>query len=222
LAGAAHLELVSGVVRLHPQDAMFEAMLAGWRTQQTARGLREEVIGSRERLVRRFGEFTDEYPWRWQPAHVDEWSAALTSERHMARSTVRAYQGSVRLFTEFLCDSRYGWVAACEREFGVGVHPVPICHEWNTIAHLNDYEGSPEARPFTRPELSCSGSSTTPMSRWTVRCERGARARWPPIGMRRCSRCCTGGGCAAPNRRGWTWPTSGAIRLPRSSAGTGR
>ena len=152
LAGAAHLELVSGVVRLHPQDAMFEAMLAGWRTQQTARGLREEVIGSRERLVRRFGEFTDEYPWRWQPAHVDEWSAALTSERHMARSTVRAYQGSVRLFTEFLCDSRYGWVAACEREFGVGVHPVPICHEWNTIAHLNDYEGSPEARPFTRPE----------------------------------------------------------------------
>jgi hypothetical protein len=33
------------------------------------------------------------------------------------------------------------------------VHPVPICHEWNTIAHLNDYEGSPEARPLTREEL---------------------------------------------------------------------
>ena len=30
---------------------------------------------------------------------------------------------------------------------------MPICHEWNTIAHLNDYEGSPEARPFTREEL---------------------------------------------------------------------
>jgi len=30
---------------------------------------------------------------------------------------------------------------------------VAICHEWNTIAHLNDYEGSPEARPFTRQEL---------------------------------------------------------------------
>jgi hypothetical protein len=22
---------------------------------------------------------------------------------------------------------------------------VAICHEWNTIAHLNDYEGSPAA-----------------------------------------------------------------------------
>ena len=153
LAGAAHLELVSGVVRLRPQDAMFEAMLAGWRAQQSARGLREELIGSRERLVRRFGEFTAEYPWRWQPSHVDEWSASLTSERHMARSTIRAYQGTVRLFTEFLCDGRYGWAAACEQEFGAGVHPVPICHEWNTIAHLNDYEGSPEARPFTRLEL---------------------------------------------------------------------
>ena len=42
---------------------------------------------------------------------------------------------------------------ACEEAFGPGVHPVPICHEWNTIAHLNEYEGNPEARPFTREEL---------------------------------------------------------------------
>jgi site-specific recombinase XerC len=33
------------------------------------------------------------------------------------------------------------------------VHPAPICHERNTIAHLNDYEGNPEARPFSREEL---------------------------------------------------------------------
>lgn len=39
----------------------------------------------------------------------------------------------------------------CEERFGT--HPVAICHEWNTIAHLNDYEGDPEARPFTREEL---------------------------------------------------------------------
>jgi hypothetical protein len=30
---------------------------------------------------------------------------------------------------------------------------MPICHEWNTIARLSDYEGDPEARPFTREEL---------------------------------------------------------------------
>lgn len=26
-------------------------------------------------------------------------------------------------------------------------------HEWNTITHLNDYDGRPEARPFTREEM---------------------------------------------------------------------
>ncbi len=53
LAGAAHLELVQGVAQLRPEDAMFEAMLRGWRAQQAARGLREDTAGKRERLVRR-------------------------------------------------------------------------------------------------------------------------------------------------------------------------
>jgi integrase/recombinase XerC len=44
LAGAAHLELVSGVVHLRPEDAMVEAMLHGWRAQQMARGLQECTI----------------------------------------------------------------------------------------------------------------------------------------------------------------------------------
>ena len=53
LAGSAHLELVSGVAHLRPEDAMFEAMLRGWRAQQIARGLRSETIDSREQLVLR-------------------------------------------------------------------------------------------------------------------------------------------------------------------------
>ena len=151
LAGSAHLELVSGVVQLRPQDAMVEAMLRGWQAQQTARGLREETVLPRVRLVRSFLEFTNEYPWGWLPGHVDEWSLSLVSERHLAPSTVRSYQTTLRLFSEFLVDGRYGWVVECEKEFGT--HPVAICHEWNTIAHLSGYEGSPEARPFTREEL---------------------------------------------------------------------
>jgi integrase/recombinase XerC len=153
LVGAARLELVSGVVQLRPEDSMLEAMLRGWRAQQTARGLREDTIAPRERLVRRFGDFTSEYPWQWSPGHMDEWSLHLTAEEHLAPSTIRGYQASVRQFTEFLIDARYGWVAACEDAFGPGRHPVAICHEWNTIAHLNDYEGDPEARPFTRKEM---------------------------------------------------------------------
>jgi site-specific recombinase XerD len=153
LAGAAHLELVSGVVQLRPEDAMFEAMLRGWRAQQAARGLREDTIGPRERLMHRFMEFTNEYPWNWRPSHVDEWSVSLTAEHHLAPSTVRSYQCSLRCFNEYMCDSRYGWVSACREQFGADVYPVPIVHEWNTIAHLNDYEGDPEARPFSREEL---------------------------------------------------------------------
>ena len=153
LAGAAHLELVSGVVPLRPEDAMTEAMLRGWRAQQKARGLQDATIAPRERLVRAFVEFTNEFPWHWGPGHVEEWTLSLAGERHLAPSTIRGYQTDLRLFSEYLADGRYGWSAECEKAFGPGVHPVAICHEWNTIAHLNEYEGSPEARPFTREEL---------------------------------------------------------------------
>ncbi|MDA8273802.1 MAG: tyrosine-type recombinase/integrase [Actinomycetota bacterium] len=153
LAGAAHLELVSGVAQLRPEDAMFGAMLRAWRAQQTARGLREDTMAEREHLMRRFLEFTNEYPWNWLPGHVEEFTVSLISERHLAPSTVRNYQVTLRLFSEFLTDARYGWGPVCEEAFGPGVHPVAICHEWNTIAHLNDYEGDPEARPFSREEM---------------------------------------------------------------------
>ena len=154
LAGAAHLELVSGVVQLRPEDAMVDAMLKGWRAQQAARGLQDGTHVARERLVRRFLSYTNEFPWNWTASHVDEWTLSLISEQHLAPSTIRSYQGHLRLFTEFLTDNaRYGWVAACEEAFGSGVYPVPIVHEWNSISHLNGYEGNPEARPLTREEL---------------------------------------------------------------------
>jgi site-specific recombinase XerD len=31
--------------------------------------------------------------------------------------------------------------------------PVQVCHEWNTVAHLNEYEGRPARRPLTYEEL---------------------------------------------------------------------
>ena len=101
LAGAARLELVSGVVQLRPEDAMLEAMLSGWRAQQAARGLRGDTIATREGLVRRFGAFAGEYPWQWSAGHMDEWSLHLTAEEHLAPSTIRAYQCTLRQFTEF-------------------------------------------------------------------------------------------------------------------------
>jgi hypothetical protein len=93
---------MSGVVQLRPEDAMFEAMLGGWRAQQTTRGLQEvSTIAPRERLVRRLLAFCNAYPWQWLPGHVDEWTLSLTSEHRFAPSTIRNYQTELRLFSEF-------------------------------------------------------------------------------------------------------------------------
>jgi hypothetical protein len=120
---------------------MFEAMLRGLEGSAGRAGLREDTIAPRERLVRRFLEFTNEYPWSWGPSHVDERTLALTGERRLAPSAIRGCQMGLRLFSGYLCDGRYGWAAACEKEFGQGAHPVPVCRERNTIAHLYGYEG---------------------------------------------------------------------------------
>ena len=72
LTGSAQLELVCGVTHLRPEDALFEGMPRGFRSQQVARGLRPATVESREHLVRRVAETTTAYPWNWEPANVDE------------------------------------------------------------------------------------------------------------------------------------------------------
>lgn len=219
LAGAAYLELVSGVVQLRPEDAMLEAMLRGWRAQQTARGLREDTMVPRERTVRRFLAFTDEYPWNWGLGHVEEWTQSLMAERHLAPSTIRGYQMDVRLFSEYLCDGRYGWPAACENEFGLGAHPVPVCQEWNTITHLRGYEGNPEARPFTREELQrYLDYADDQVDRAAGSKRKGVLAAYRDATLFKVIY----GWCAGPRRRSWISRTGAVTRRRRSSAGTGR
>ena len=220
LAGAARLELVSGVVQLRPEDAMFEAMLSGWRAQQAARGLREDTVAdgigwcgvsvSSPASTRGSGR---RGTWRSGPLH-------LTAEEHLAPSTIRAYQGTLRQFTEFLVDGRYGWAAACEEAFGPGQHPVAICHEWNTIAHLNDYEGNPEARPFTREELQrFLDYADDQVERAARPGRKGALAAYRDATI---FKVIYGWDCAGLRRPGWTWPTSAATRGHPSSAVTAR
>ena len=96
--------------------------------------------------MRRFQEFTGAWPWAGAE-QVDGWSVS----GGWAHSTIRAYQGSVALFLDYLCDARYGWVAECVQR--VGARPVQVCHEWNTAVHVAEYEGRPERRPLTRAEL---------------------------------------------------------------------
>ena len=80
LPGCARLELAQGVVPLKPEEAVFEAMLAGWARQQQTRFLREDsTIAPRAALVRRLAEFTGQYPWEWQPAEAEAFVSHLRS-----------------------------------------------------------------------------------------------------------------------------------------------
>jgi len=68
--GSSRLALVDGVVHLDEERAVFEAMLAGRERQQRSRMLGEATVRSRERLVRRFTEFAECYPWAWMPSDL--------------------------------------------------------------------------------------------------------------------------------------------------------
>jgi site-specific recombinase XerD len=151
LAGSARLVLVQGPSLLHPEWAVFDAMLAGWRAQQRSRLLSDTTVVWRERIVRRFAEFTDGFPWTWTAVDIEDWISSLLSRSGHSHTTIRSYQGAVACFLDYVVDGRYGWAAECEARFGT--HPVQICHEWNTAVHVADYEGRPERRPFSRVEL---------------------------------------------------------------------
>ncbi|MBW4716698.1 tyrosine-type recombinase/integrase [Saccharothrix sp. SC076] len=127
-------------------------MLTGWARQQVGgRGLADKTVKRRAGVVRRFMEFTNEYPWNWTAAHVDEWSADLVGVLRRSKSTIRNYHDALRSFEGYLIAPQYRWMQECEARFGT--HPARICFESNTRAHLVDYEGRPERRPMTREEL---------------------------------------------------------------------
>lgn len=127
-------------------------MLSGWTDQQVARGLKRSTIDPRLRLVRRFQRFTNEYPWTWRPADVEEFiSSRVSREKPIAMSTIRSDGAAIRAFCDYVSDARYQWVSVCQRLFGEP--PAQICFDWNTAAHVSDYEGWPGRRAMTRLEL---------------------------------------------------------------------
>ncbi|MBP2527356.1 MULTISPECIES: tyrosine-type recombinase/integrase [Nocardiaceae] len=135
---------------LRPDEQVFAAMVDGWRKQQLSRNLGVQTIKMRVDLVRRFQQYTNEFPWHWRPMDVEEFFADLRGERR-ARSTLRSYQSSLRMFCDYAADPRYQWTTVCEKLFGS--HPAQVFFEWNTATHSTDYEGRPARRALTKPEL---------------------------------------------------------------------
>jgi len=145
--------LADGVVHLDPAPAVFEAMLEGWTRQQRTRFLKwEGTIKPRLSLVRRFAAFTGQYPWEWEPAEVEAFFDHIrTKNPGFTVSAARQYQNSLRMFMDFICDARYGWLSTCMERFGRA--PAQILHEWNSVTHVTEYEGQPGRRPLTYEEV---------------------------------------------------------------------
>jgi hypothetical protein len=126
-------------------------MLEGWRNQQLCRNLAHDTIAQRIRLVGRFLAYTNEFPWTWTPAMVEEFFSDLRSISRRKQSTSRGYQNALRLFCSYVSHPDYGWDQVCEQRFGS--HPAQVLFEWNTAAHVQDNEQSPAKRAFTKNEL---------------------------------------------------------------------
>jgi len=133
-------------------ERVMDAMVDGWRAQMLARGLTVGTIENRCRLVRRFQQFTAEFPWRWRAADIDEFMAERRSgERPISLTTLRSDSNAVGMFCAYLTHSAYGWSAFCERTFGD--IPSQICFEWNTPKHTTDDAVPVGRRAFTKHEL---------------------------------------------------------------------
>jgi hypothetical protein len=117
----------AGVRPLRLEQAMFDAMLAGWRSQQTARYLKPKTIHANEAGVRAFEQHVGCWPWEWEASHVDEYFEDLLARpQRLARSTLRSYQQRLRAFSEYACDRRYPWSAICDLRSGVRAGSRPV------------------------------------------------------------------------------------------------
>lgn len=150
--GVAHLVLAPGVAHLDPETAVFGAMLDGWAMQQGARFLQPATIEQRRGLLRRLAEFTNDYPWNWQCADLEEFIAnCRRGTKPIVVSTARIYEITLRQFLTYVTDPRYGWPQECRERFGVA--PRQLLHEENSIVHVTEHEGDPRRRELTYDEV---------------------------------------------------------------------
>lgn len=131
-------------------DQFFSEMTTSWQTEMTSRHLGKGYVANRAAVVGHFRDYCETDPWEWRPELMNLWSAELVAEG-LSGSTIRSYQGAVRQFCDHITNPAYPWTARCLERFGT--HPVQICFEWNTTAHVEELECDPSRRPLTREEV---------------------------------------------------------------------
>ncbi|MFC9838505.1 hypothetical protein ACFVKB_32530 [Rhodococcus sp. NPDC127530] len=118
--------------------------------QKGARFLQPATIEQRRALLPRLAEFTNDYPWNWQCADLEEFIATVVA-KPIVVSTARIYEITLRMFLDYVTDPHYGWPQECRERFGVA--PRQLLHEENSIVPVTEQEGDPRRRPLTYDEI---------------------------------------------------------------------
>ena len=136
--------LVPGVIHLDPESTVFEAMLAGWALQQRTWFLEG---GDDQFAAAARGGLPSSRMSILGNGSAPMWRGSLTVAGAGRSRSWRRRHGCMR--------RRFGcfWSTRVTRAtdgLGVlvrfGVAPSQVMHEWNTIAHVTDYEGDPRRR----------------------------------------------------------------------------
>jgi hypothetical protein len=131
--------VVGSVPLLHAEAQTVREMLEGWRNQQLCRNLDHETIAGRIRIVERFLEVTNEFPWTWTAVMAEEFFSDLRSVRGRKQSTIRGYQNALRLFCSYVSHPDYGWDPH-ETLISLGAEPIPVPEPFAGMLkdHLNN------------------------------------------------------------------------------------
>ena len=124
---------------MDPPRAVFDGMLSGWGAQQRSRMLNEATIAGREWLVQRFAEFTNEYPWALARPGRRGLHDVVADDRGGALDDPRLSPDP-----DVVCRVRVRSAVRLGRGMRAAVRagPALICHEWNTAAHVSEFEGA--------------------------------------------------------------------------------
>lgn len=132
-------------------EAFLARVLDGWERQQRARDFAPATIRTRRQVVMALVDFSGHYPWEWTLGDADEFFSHARGVRNLAHSTVRVYQGAIKLFCDYACDPRYDWCEQSARLFGQVF--AQVVTELNRVVHAQPTEARVAKRAFTQSEL---------------------------------------------------------------------
>lgn len=142
------------------ERAFFEQLLQAFVAHRLNDGYDADSTTQHVSLIRRLSCFSEDrydapWPWEWQRYMGEEWIAYLRlgdeseAQRACVVPTLRGYQGSIRIFLEYLCDQRYPWQREIEARFGA--HVTQLFDEFNSIKHYPEENGAKSSERFPIP-----------------------------------------------------------------------